>query len=198
MKDRLNYRTHFYMDFHWQNQYVGILEAEMDGVKYYFIDNEYYFNGFKPYGDNALFEIEKFAFFSKAALSILPVIDFRPDLIHCHDWQTGLVPVYLHERFQADEFYRGIKTVMTIHNLKFQGIWDRKTIQSITGLSDYYFTPDKLEFKHDASYLKGNGFDSRFCSFNRFHGSNRSGFVSHFGVFHSGGHAHARASTEYG
>ena len=58
MKDRLNYRTHFYMDFHWQNQYVGILEAEMDGVKYYFIDNEYYFNGFKPYGDNALFEIE--------------------------------------------------------------------------------------------------------------------------------------------
>ena len=123
MKDRLNYRTHFYMDFHWQNQYVGNLEAEMDGVKYYFIDNEYYFNGFKPYGDNALFEIEKFAFFSKAALSILPVIDFRPDLIHCHDWQTGLIPVYLHERFQGSDFYRGIKTAMTIHNLKFQGKW---------------------------------------------------------------------------
>ena len=82
-------------------------------------------------------------------------IDNEEHFIHCHDWQTGLVPVYLHERFQADEFYRGIKTVMTIHNLKFQGIWDRKTIQSITGLSDYYFTPDKLEFKHDASYLKG-------------------------------------------
>lgn len=104
MKDRLTYRTHFYMDFHWQNQYVGIMESEVDGIKFYFIDNEFYFNGFKPYCDNALFEIEKFAFFSKAALSILPVIDFRPDLIHCHDWQTGLVPVYLHERFQEAIF----------------------------------------------------------------------------------------------
>ena len=61
MKDRLTYRTHFYMDFHWQNQYVGIMESEVDGIKFYFIDNEFYFNGFKPYCDNALFEIEKFA-----------------------------------------------------------------------------------------------------------------------------------------
>ena len=82
-KDMLRYRDHFYMEFHWKNEYVGILEAEYEGIKYYFIDNEYYFNGFKPYCDNALFEIEKFAFFSKAALSILPVIDFKPDLIHC-------------------------------------------------------------------------------------------------------------------
>ena len=94
-KDMLHYRDHFYMEFNWKNEYVGILEAEYDGIKYYFIDNEYYFNGFKPYCDNALFEIEKFAFFSKAALSILPVIGFKPDLIHCHDWQTGLIPVYL-------------------------------------------------------------------------------------------------------
>mgnify|MGYP000455395400 CR=1 FL=1 len=92
MKDKLTYKTHFYMDFHWKEEYVGILEAEVDGVRYYFIDNEGYFNGFKPYGDNALFEIEKYAFFCKAALSILPVIDFRPDVIHCHDWQTGLIP----------------------------------------------------------------------------------------------------------
>ena len=130
------------------------MQMQYDGIQFYFIDNEYYFSGPKPY-DSAPWDLEKFAFFSKAVLSVLPVIGFRPDIIHCHDWQTGLVPVYLHERFQADEFYRGIKTVMTIHNLKFQGIWDRKTIQSITGLSDYYFTPDKLEFKHDASYLKG-------------------------------------------
>ena len=155
MKDRLNYRTHFYMDFHWQNQYVGILEAEMDGVKYYFIDNEYYFNGFKPYGDNALFEIEKFAFFSKAALSILPVIDFRPDLIHCHDWQTGLIPVYLKDRFRGGEFFRDMKTVMTIHNLKFQGVWDVKTIKRFTELPDYYFAPDKLEAYKDGNLLKG-------------------------------------------
>ncbi|MBO5055177.1 MAG: glycogen synthase GlgA [Lachnospiraceae bacterium] len=155
MKDKLSYVNHFYMDFHWKNEYVGILYAEVDGVKYYFIDNEMFFNGFKPYSDNALFEIEKFAFFSKAALSILPVIDFRPDIIHCHDWQTGLVPVYLKERFQGNEFYRGIKSIMTIHNLKFQGKWSIKEVQDITGLPDYYFTPDKLESYKDANLLKG-------------------------------------------
>lgn len=155
MKDKLSYVNHFYMDFHWKNEYVGILYAEVDGVKYYFIDNEMFFNGFKPYSDNALFEIEKFAFFSKAALSILPVIDFRPDIIHCHDWQTGLVPVYLKERFQGNEFYRGIKSIMTIHNLKFQGKWSVKEVKDITGLPDYYFTPDKLESYKDANLLKG-------------------------------------------
>lgn len=155
MKDKLSYVNHFYMDFHWKNEYVGILYAEVDGVKYYFIDNEMFFNGFKPYSDNALFEIEKYAFFSKAALSILPVIDFRPDVIHCHDWQTGLIPVYLKERFQGNEFYRGIKSVMTIHNLKFQGKWGVKEVQDITGLPDYYFTPDKLESYRDANLLKG-------------------------------------------
>ena len=144
MKEKLSYKAHFYMDFHWKDEYVGILESEVDGVKYYFIDNEGYFTGVKPYTDNALFEIEKYAYFSKACLSALPVIGFRPDLIHCHDWQTGLVPVYLHERFQGNEFFRGIKTVMTIHNLKFQGKWNVKDVKDITGLPDYYFTPDKL------------------------------------------------------
>ena len=62
-------------------------------------------------------------FSPRQRLSILPVIDFKPDVIHCHDWQTGLIPVYLKERFQGSDFYRGIKTVMTIHNLKFQGKW---------------------------------------------------------------------------
>ena len=83
------------------------------------------------------------------------MIGFRPDLIHCHDWQTGLVPVYLHERFQGNEFFRGIKTVMTIHNLKFQGKWNVKDVKDITGLPDYYFTPDKLEAYKDANLLKG-------------------------------------------
>ncbi len=155
MKDKLSYVSHFYMDFHWKNEYVGIMYAEVDGVKYYFIDNEMFFGGFKPYSDNALYEIEKYAFFSKAALSILPVIDFRPDVIHCHDWQTGLIPVYLKERFQGNEFYRGIKSVMTIHNLKFKGKWSVKEVQDITGLPDYYFTPDKLEAYKDANLLKG-------------------------------------------
>ncbi len=154
-KDMLTFRQSFYMDFNWRSVYVGILEAEYDGIKYYFIDNEGYFGGPKPYCDDPLWEIEKYAFFCRAALSSLPLIDFRPDLIHCHDWQTGLLPVYLHERFAGGEFYQGIKTVMTIHNLKFQGKWGVDDVKSITGLSDYYFAPDKLEAYKDANLLKG-------------------------------------------
>ena len=153
-KEKLSYHTHFYMDLNWRKQYVGILELEYDGITFYFIDNEYYFNGFAPYGDMYA-DIEKFAFFSKAVLSALPVIGFRPDIIHCHDWQAGLIPVYLDNFRYGDEYYRGIKTIMTIHNLKFQGTWDTKRVRDITGLPQYYFAPDKLEAYKDANYLKG-------------------------------------------
>lgn len=153
-KEKLEYKTHFYMELAWRSQYVGILEMEYEGVHFYFIDNEYYFAGCQPYG-NIHEDIEKFAFFSRAVLSALPQIDFRPDIIHCHDWQTGLIPVYLHDSFSAGEFYQGIKTIMTIHNLKFQGIWNLKKVKDITGLSSYYFTSDKLEAYGDANYLKG-------------------------------------------
>lgn len=154
-KDKMQYVKHFYMDFDWKNVYVGLLEAEVEGVHYYFIDNEYYFNGSKVYSDDQKWEIERYAFFSKAVLSALPVLGFRPDVIHCHDWQTGLIPVYLKERFQEGDFYRGIKSVITIHNLKFQGKWDTKTVRGITGLPEFYFTPDKLEAYKDANLLKG-------------------------------------------
>lgn len=153
-KGKLKFVTSFYLDLNWRQQYVGILETEYEGIKFYFIDNEEHFSGDKPYAGMP-WDLEKYAFFSKAALSMLPVIGFRPDIIHCHDWQTGLVPVYLKERFQGNEFYWGIKSVMTIHNLKFQGVWDLRTVKNITGLSDYYFTPDKLEHNRDANYLKG-------------------------------------------
>lgn len=155
MQEKLSYLTHFYMDFNWHEEYVGVLTAEVDGVTYYFIDNEHYFSGFKPYGDNVLFEIEKYAYFSKAALSALPLIDFQPDIVHCHDWQTGLVPVYMKERFRGNPFFWNMKSIMTIHNLKFQGKWDVKAVKNITGLPDYYFTPDKLEAYKDANLLKG-------------------------------------------
>ena len=153
-KSKLEYITHFYMDLGWRSQYVGVLGMNYDGIQYYFIDNEFYFNGFAPYG-NIYEDIEKFAFFSKAVLSTLPVIDFRPDIIHCHDWQTGLIPIYLDNFRYSNEYYRNIKTIMTIHNLKFQGTWDTKTVRDITGLPDYYFVPDKLEAYKDANYLKG-------------------------------------------
>lgn len=153
-KEKMQYKTSFYIDLAWRKQYVGILETVYDGVTFYFIDNEYYFAGPTPYG-NIYEDIEKFAFFCKASLSSLPSLDFRPDIIHCHDWQTGLLPIYLKDVFTQNPFYHGIKTIMTIHNLKFQGVWDMKTVKDITGLSSYYFAPDKLEAYGDANYLKG-------------------------------------------
>lgn len=153
-RNQMQYVAHFYMDLNWRTEYVGILEMVYEGITFYFIDNEYYFSGWAPYGD-IYADIEKFAFFSKAVLSALPVIGFRPDIIHCHDWQTGLIPVYLDNFRYGNDYYRGIKTVMTIHNLKFQGTWDTKRVRDITGLPQYYFVPDKLEAYRDANYLKG-------------------------------------------
>lgn len=138
-----------------QDKYVGVLKYEQDGVTYYFIDNQEFFTGFSPYTSDTKFEIEKYTFFDKAVLSMLPLIDFKPDIIHCHDWQTGLLPVYLKNEFAANPFFWGIKTIITIHNLKFQGIWDREWVQGVSGLTDNLFTPDKLEFKKDANMLKG-------------------------------------------
>lgn len=154
LRSQMKYITHYYTDFCWRNQYVGILEMEYQGIKIYFIDSEFYFGGSWPYS-NMYEDIEKFSFFSKAVLSSLPLIDFKPDIIHCHDWQTGLVPVYLHDSFQGNPFYWGIKTIFTIHNLKFQGMWDVNTVRNMTGLSDYYFTSDKMEIYGNGSLLKG-------------------------------------------
>ena len=153
-KDQLKYITHFTVGIHGRDQYAGVLETEYDGIKFYFVDNEEHFGGDRPYY-GAYEDLEKFALFSKAALSLLPAIDFKPDIIHCHDWQTGLVPVFLKEEFWGNEFYRDIKTIMTIHNLKFQGAWDVETIQAITELPNRCFTSYKLEQNQSANYLKG-------------------------------------------
>lgn len=153
-KERLTYKTNFYMDLNWRQQYVGIFETEVEGVTFYFIDNQYYFDVWYPYGDIA-YDLEKFIFFSRAALSALPVIGWQPDIIHCHDWQTGLVPVYLNDSFREDLFFASMRSVMTIHNLKFQGRWDKDDTRDKAGLSNYYFTPDKLESYGDANLLKG-------------------------------------------
>ncbi len=135
-------------------KYVGVFEYELDGVKFYFIDNHDYFDCFYPYSEDR-WDLEKFIFFDKAVLSMLPLIGFQPNLIHCHDWQTGFIPVYLKTDFQGDQFFWGMKSVMTIHNLKFQGMWDTKTVAGISGLSMNLFTPDKLEYKKCGNMLKG-------------------------------------------
>ena len=155
-RSQFEYVTHFYMacGSYIPSKYVGVLQYKLDGVTYYFIDNQEYFNCFVPYGDMR-YDIEKFTFFDKAVLSMLPLIGFRPEIIHCHDWQAGLIPVYLKNEFQADSFFWGIRSIMTIHNLKFQGIWDVKTMQGLTGFSSDLFVPDKLEFNKDANMLKG-------------------------------------------
>ncbi len=156
-RKEFKYVTHFFTSQGSVNSnvHVGIMEYEMDGIKYYFIDNLMYFGGSTPYTSDMKWDIEKFCFFSKAVLSILPIIDFKPDVIHCHDWQTGLIPVYLNNEFQANPFYHGIKTIMTIHNLRFQGIYDVPTMKAITGLGNDMFTSDKLEFYNNGNMLKG-------------------------------------------
>lgn len=152
--DQMNFITHINVSLGWRNKYCGLFELNHRGTIFYFLDDEFYFGGSELYSYIHQ-DIEKFSFFSKAVLSVLPHLDFRPDIIHCHDWQTGLIPVFLNVQYQHDEFYRGIKTIMTIHNLKFQGIWGLDEIQDATGLPEYVFTPDKLEFKEDANLLKG-------------------------------------------
>ena len=155
-RNEFQYVTHFYMSCgeYIQNKYVGVLQYKMDGITYYFIDNREFFSGATPYGDFK-FDIMKYTFFDKAVLSMLPLIGFQPNIIHCHDWQTGFIPVYLKNEFQGDMFFWGMKSIMTIHNLKFQGIWDKKYMMGLTGFGSYMFSVDKLEFKKDANMLKG-------------------------------------------
>ena len=135
---------------------MGVLGMNYDGIQYYFIDNEFYFAGPKPYG-NIYEDIEKFAFFSKAALSILPDVDFRPDIIHCHDWQTGLIPVFLKDQFPVTMRFLPQYEVCDDHpQPEIPGRMGCKDDSEISqDLPAYYFTPDKLEAYGDANYLKG-------------------------------------------
>lgn len=150
----LQFVCHFYVNLNWRKQYAGIFKTEYKGVTYYFVDNEFYFAGNNPY-NNIHEDIEKFAFFSKAVLMALPYIDFFPDVIHCNDWQTGLVPVLLKTDFCQDSSYVCIKTLFSIHNMKFQGRWHVRGVMDITGLPASIFTSDKLESYGEANYLKG-------------------------------------------
>ena len=155
-RDNFEYVNHFQMDCgpYIGSKYVGIMKYLYQGITYYFIDNLDYYDCFYPYGE-VRWDIERFTFFDKAVLSMLPIIGFQPELIHCHDWQTGLIPVYLKNDFQGNPFFWGMKTIMTIHNLKFQGVWDVKTLKGLSGLSNELFAPDKLEFNKEGNMLKG-------------------------------------------
>lgn len=154
LKKMLRFHSHFYVSLGWRKQYAGILVVQYENIIYYFIDNEYYFSGDKPY-NNIYEDVEKFAFFSKAVLDALPLLDFCPDIIHCHDWQTGLIPTYLKNYHNKSPFYQNIKTVFTIHNMKFQGRWKLNAVMDVTGLPKRLFMPDTLESYGEANCLKG-------------------------------------------
>ncbi|MGN0461641.1 MAG: glycogen synthase, partial [Ruminococcus sp.] len=121
LKCQLQYITNFWVPVGWRSQYCGLFWASWNGCTYYFIDNEYYFNRDKLYGyyDDA----ERYAFFSRAIMEMLPYIDFHPDIIHCNDWQTALVPVYYYMFYSKNPWYYNIKSVFTIHNIQYQGMY---------------------------------------------------------------------------
>ena len=155
-QEKMVFRGSFEMDLceDGRSFYVGIMEYVWDGVVYDFIDNEEFFSFGNPY-TNLIDDIPKYCYFGKAALSALNYMDWIPDVIHCHDWQAGLVPVYLRTLFQDTPVGRS-KVMMTIHNLRFQGVYNIPTIRYWSGLPDYVFNKDALKTGfEDANMLKG-------------------------------------------
>ena len=155
-QEKMEYRGSFYMDLcaDGKQYYVGIMEYQEDGVVYDFIDNDEFFSWGDPY-TNLIDDIPKFCYFGKAALAALNYLDWTPDVVHCHDWQAALVPLYLRTCFSDTNVGRAI-AVLTIHNLRFQGVYDRKTIQYWSGLPDYVFNKDcMIQNWLDANMLKG-------------------------------------------
>lgn len=137
----------------WRRQYCGILEMEHQGQVYYLLDNRYYFHreGLYGYYDDA----ERFAFFSRAALEALPHLGFIPQVLHCHDWQGALVPLFLKAFYGQQELYRDISTVFTIHNLRYQGIFPPQVLGDLLGLGPEFFTGEGLEFYGLVNFMKG-------------------------------------------
>lgn len=137
VRQKMKYVTEFYADMPREREYIGIYETKVEGIHYYFVDNEHYFAGDSPY--NQIFEdVNKFAFYCRAVLASLPEIGFCPDIIHCHDWQAALIPVFLDAFYRGDAFYRNIRTVMTIHNQKFQGRWRIDDVENCRDLPASY------------------------------------------------------------
>lgn len=142
------------IDLSWRKQYCGVFQLNYNGVTYYFIDNEYYFfrNGIYGLYDDG----ERYSFFCKAILEVLPIIGFKPDIIHLNDWQTGMVSLLLDAYYRAreDGFYRNIHTLFTIHNLKYQGVFPKNVLSDLLGLDWKYFNVDGVEYYDNINFLK--------------------------------------------
>ncbi|MCM0761396.1 MULTISPECIES: glycogen synthase GlgA [Sporomusa] len=150
---RMVKRATFTVSVGWRRQYAGLYELDFQGVTWYFIDNEYYFKreGLYGYYDEA----ERFAYFCRAVLEALPRLDFMPEIIHCHDWQTGPLAAMLKLQYIDRNEYAGVKTVFTIHNLMYQGIFPSDILVDLLGLPTSAFTADGLEFYGQVNFLKG-------------------------------------------
>ena len=142
---------YFYVDLEWRHQFVGIFSHENDGLKTFFLDNEHYFRRDTIYGHGD--DGERFVFFQRAIVKMLKVLDLKVDIVHANDWHTGLVPLMIKDNAIYDEFYSGIKTVFTIHNLKYQGIFP-PSILSLAGISEEYFTDEGLKFYDTVNFMK--------------------------------------------
>ena len=151
MRKKMTFICSITVPVSWRRQYCGVFEAHIDGVTYYFIDNQYYFNRDGLYGhyDDA----ERFAFFSRAVLEIIPYLDFKPDIIHCNDWQTALVPVYLDRFYRYNDFYKDMKTVFTIHNIQYQGKYGYELLGDVLGLPAD--SKSILEYDGCINFMKG-------------------------------------------
>ncbi len=150
-KDSMEFLGYIYVDLSWRHQYCGILKLVHDGITYYFTDNEYYFKREELYGyfDQA----EQFTFFCRAIIEMLPAIGFKPDIIHCNDWQTGIVSLLLKAGYKT-AFFSKIRTVFTIHNLKYQGVFPKEVLSDLMDVGWQYFTSDGMEFHDNVNYMK--------------------------------------------
>ncbi len=151
--EKMKHVVDFEISLGWRKQYCGIEMLQDNGVTWYFVDNKFYFG--RPYiygmgGD----EYERFGFFCRACLNALPLIDFQPDVIHAHDWQSGMVPALLKIQYAHLPFYANMRTIYTIHNLQYQGIFGIREVQDILGLGDSLWTDDKLECFGCANFMK--------------------------------------------
>lgn len=152
-RSQMKFEQYYNVTLSWRHVYCGVFSLEQDGVTYWFVDNEYYFKRWQLYGH--FDDCERFAYFSRAVIETPGHFGWAPDIIHCNDWQTALVPVYmLEERYHVPEL-ANTKTVFTIHNIEYQGRYGRETVEDLFGLDAGWFTGGTLAFDGDVNLLKG-------------------------------------------
>ena len=152
-RQQMTFRRYIYVDLGWRHEYCGLFSLESRGVTWYFVDNEHYFARSRLYGE--FDDGERFAFFSKAVIDLLPSLDWMPDVLHCNDWQTALVPIYLKDVATRWPEVRPIRTVFTIHNIEYQGRFGSDTVDQLFGLDRGWYNDGTLQMDGDVNLMKG-------------------------------------------